>query len=68
MNYEVSTERGVPISSHCFRTYICVEIDSMPSVTTLYIGIILIMFVCMCIDMDNMLFRIECIDMNSITL
>jgi len=40
----------------------------MPSVTTLYIEIILIMFVCMCIYMDNMLFRIECIDMNSITL
>ena len=48
--------------------HICVENDFMPSVTTLYIGIILIMFVWMCIYMYNMLFRIECIDMNSITL
>ena len=48
--------------------YICVENDFMPSVTTLYIGIILTMCVCMCVYMYIMLFRIECIDINSITL
>jgi len=43
---EMNFFKAVPY--HLAR-YICVENDFMPSVTTLYIGIILIMFVCMCV-------------------